>query len=157
MAGQLKLVIELVPKTSWGKNIRAQITRRAWERERAEVIESQGNRCGLCGADGKLRCHEIWDYDDSTLIQKLSGLIALCGICDLIKHLGRTSHLIGAGIVNPREMEEHFMRVNECDLETFKKHRDEAMAQWKRRSNHTWTIDLGEYQSLVTNRKKASR
>ena len=33
-----------------------------------------------------LQCHEEWAYDDETLVQKLTGLVALCSRCHLVKH-----------------------------------------------------------------------
>jgi len=44
--------------------------------------------CGGCGPQYPVECHEIWNYDDTRLIQKLDGLIALCPDCHEVKHIG---------------------------------------------------------------------
>lgn len=151
MSKELKLTVELVPKTSWGKNLRNQLPRRMWDKIRKDVIASQGHKCGICGTEGRLICHEIWEYDDSNHIQRLKGFIALCDLCNHVKHLGHASILAGQGKLDMKKVEEHYMQVNECDLKTFRKHAVEAMAQYKERSKHEWRLDLGEYKEQVEN------
>lgn len=151
MSKELKLTVELVPRKAWGQNLRGQITRGEWDKIRKDVIASQEHRCGICRAEGKLICHEVWEYDDVSHIQKLKSLIALCDLCNHVKHLGHASILAGQGKLDMKRVEEHFMRVNECDLETFRKHAREAMAQHKERSKHEWSLDLGNYKKHVKN------
>jgi len=134
--------------------MRSEFPRSVWDRIRKEQYASQGHQCGVCKTAGRLSCHEIWEFDDDNRIQKLKGFIALCDLCHAVKHLGRTAVL--EGIVERKAVEEHFMRVNECDLQTFVKHGEDAMTQWVERSKHEWSIDLGVYQSLVRKRDIAS-
>jgi len=77
-----KLSIELVPKTVWYKNLRNMVKRSVWDNLRRGAYAKYGYRCGICGASKQqLNCHEIWDYDDETHIQTLTGFIALCNLC----------------------------------------------------------------------------
>ena len=59
-----------------------------WDRIRKQVYEDYNHKCGICGRDGRLEAHEIWEYDDTDFVQRLAGLIALCPLCHLVKHLG---------------------------------------------------------------------
>jgi hypothetical protein len=154
MTKELKLTAELVPKTAWGKNLRNQIPRQEWDKIRAEVAANQGHRCGICGAEGRFECHEIWEYDDVNHVQRLKDFIALCDLCHHVKHLGHASILAAQGKLDMKKVEEHFMLVNECDLKTFRRHAIESMVQYKERSKHKWKLDLGRYEHL--NKDKSS-
>jgi hypothetical protein len=61
---KLKLKIELVPKTSWYNNLRNLLPRSVWDKIRKETFDYYNHKCGICGAEGKLNCHEIWEFDD---------------------------------------------------------------------------------------------
>lgn len=157
MNKKFKLTIELVPRTSWGKNLRNQVPRRIWDKIRKYVYAEHGHQCGICGADGRLICHEIWEYDDLNYIQRLQGFIALCNLCDHVKHLGKATQLAAQGKLDMKKVEEHFMRINNCDLETFKKYAIEVGQQHKERSKHEWRLDLGEYQKLVDENNQSKK
>jgi hypothetical protein len=149
---ELRLTIELVPAPLWYTNLRKLLPRKEWDKIRKSVYEAYGHKCGICGAEGKLECHEIWEYDDENHIQILKGFIALCPLCHRVKHFGRTSVLAAQGEITDEEYEEvvqHFMKVNRCDREAFKQHVREALEQWKQRSEHRWEVNFGPYQSLV--------
>lgn len=149
MTEEFKLRIELVPKTSWYNNVRNEIPRRVWDKIRNDVSVSQEYKCGICGAEERLNCHEIWEYDDIKYIQELKDFIALCNLCHHVKHIGYASILASQGKLNMQEVEEHFMRVNECDLQTFRKHAVEAMIQYKERSKHKWELNLGKFEVQI--------
>ena len=61
---ELKLKIELVPHTSWYKNLRKMLPKSEWDKIRKGTYAEYGHKCGICGANGRLNCHEIWKYDD---------------------------------------------------------------------------------------------
>jgi hypothetical protein len=127
-----------------------------------------------------LECHEEWDYDDETHVQKLTGLIALCGRCHRVKHLrnaatkrghdgqlrkggsfhwhmairypwGYAQHFALWRASNPHmyHPEDHFMWVNDCDIDTLIEHVEEAAEVCFRRSQHDWTIDFGEFADAL--------
>lgn len=82
-------------------------------------------------------------------IQKLKRFIALCDLCHHIKHLGCATILAEQGKLEMRKIEEHFMRVNSCDLETFKLHAIEVGVKNLERSKHKWRLELGKYKWQV--------
>ncbi len=149
MTDQFKLNIELVPKTSWYNNVRSEIPRRVWDKIRSDVCISQDYKCGICGTEGKLNCHEIWEYDDINHIQELKDFIALCNLCHHVNHIGHASILASQGKLNMQEVEAHFMRINNCDLQTFREHVVEAGIQYKERSKHEWQLNLGKYEVQI--------
>ncbi len=149
MAEEFKLKVELVPKTSWYNNVRGEIPRRVWDKIRTNICISQKHTCGICWAEGKLNCHEIWEYDDINHIQELKDFIALCNLCHHVKHIGYASILASQGKLNMQEVEDHFMRINNCDLQTFRKQVVEAMIQYNERSKHEWQLSLGKYEEQI--------
>ena len=44
---------------------------------------------------------------------------------------------------------EHFMKVNNCDRDTFEKHEEKAFEHWRKRSSHEWQVDFGEYGDII--------
>jgi hypothetical protein len=141
---EVKLTIELVPFTSWYNNLRKYISKKDWDKIRKRTYAEYGHRCGICGAEGRLNCHEIWEYDDKKHIQKLKGFIALCDMCHHVKHIGPAGILASEGKLDYEKVVKHFMKVNNCDDKIFKKHRERAFDEWRKRSQHEWCADLGE-------------
>ncbi len=146
----LKLTIELVPSTSWYNNVRSAVPRSAWDKLRRRTYADYGYKCGICGAQGRLNCHEIWRYDDGNQVQALAGLIALCDMCHHVKHLGRAGLLAAEGKLDYEKVVQHYMRVNACDRQTFEVHKTAAFRKWRERSRTGWTVDLSLLQQLPT-------
>jgi hypothetical protein len=152
---KLKLKIELVPKTSWYNNLRNLLPRSLWDKIRKETFDYYNHKCGICGAEGKLNCHEIWEFDDKNHIQKLRGFSALCDMCHYVKHFGfATKVLIPEGKLDYKKLVEHFVKVNNCDEKTFSEHVKESFEEWRRRSKHKWYVDLGKYKKLIRGNSK---
>ncbi|MBF6592047.1 MAG: HNH endonuclease, partial [Ktedonobacterales bacterium] len=115
----------------------------AWDRLRQRVYAAAGHRCAICGAAGRLHCHEVWSYDDAAHTQRLEGCVALCVWCHHVKHLGLAGLLASQGKLDYERVIAHFLRVNGCDRATFRAHSERAFAQWRERSRYEWTTDLG--------------
>jgi DNA-directed RNA polymerase subunit E'/Rpb7 len=106
--------------------------------------EKANNKCEICKSTGLLQgykhpveCHEIWEYNDVTHVQKLVGLISLCVLCHKVKHIGRAMVMGAKGICY-----QHLSYVNQWTKAQVDIHVDEAIAVNKERSNHQWTLDL---------------
>lgn len=149
MAEPLKLTTELVPRTSWYNNMRSVFSQATWDRIRRQVYSDYSHRCGICQAEGRLSCHEIWEYDDQNHVQTLRGFVALCDWCHHVKHIGLAGILARRGELNFDTVVAHFMRVNGCDKATFDKHHLHAMSQWAERSKQPWQVNLGQYEPMV--------
>ena len=134
------LTVELVPRTCWFSNLRSELSQDEWDRLRRLVYERSGNRCEVCGGKGKahpVECHEVWEYDDERLVQRLSGLIALCPACHEAKHMGYASTVGRAG-----QARAHLARVNGWSMDDVELYLEMQFEQWSRRSNHEWSLDL---------------
>lgn len=140
----LKLTIELVPESCWYNNLRHIVPPAAWDHIRRQVYAACDHRCSICGAKGRLHCHEVWAYEDATRVQRLDGFLALCESCHHIKHLGLAGILASQGKLDYDRLVAHFLRVNHCDRAAFERHRAAAFAQWEERSHYEWTLDLGD-------------
>jgi len=146
---KLKLTIEIVPSTSWYHNLRNRMSKKDWDKIRKSTYAQYRDRCGICRSQGRLNCHEIWEYDDKKHVQKLAGFIALCNMCNFVKHIGLSGILALEGKLDYGEIVKHFMNVNKCDTQTFEKHKERAFDEWRRRSQHEWHVDLEEYKDVI--------
>jgi len=144
----LKLYIELVPESCWYENLRKVLSKNEWDTLRKEVYHKSGNKCEICGAIGKLNCHEIWEYGDERNIQYLKGFQALCDSCHNIKHIGFVNIQISKGIWSEQvlnDLKKHFMMVNHVSSSVFRQHVKYAFGIWRKRSKEKWKTDLGNY------------
>lgn len=145
----LKLQIEMLPTTAWGKNLRALLPRSKWDKLRKSVHEKNGMKCQICGSSDTLHCHEEWTFDEATEVQKLVGLSTICSLCHHVAHLGRSKQLTENGSLDINSIVEHFLRVNGVDLDTFEQHESDALDRFLRLSSISWTQDYGDYAELV--------
>lgn len=146
----MRLNIELMPESCWGQSLRARMTKYQWQRLRQRVLDEQGEQCAICGAGGRLQCHEVWLYDDLAHVQKLIGLEMLCGMCHGVEHYGMTNQLAAQGSVSLSDYQDHFCRVNGVTAAAFTECHDEARRVQAERSKHEWTTDLGAWAKLAT-------
>lgn len=139
---ELKLTIELVPKSSWMNNLRAVLTSKQWNALRGVVADKAWNVCEICGGTGPehpVECHEIWQYNEKTSIRKLTGMIALCPDCHMVKHIGLAS-IKG----NFDKALKHLMKVNGLKKKEAEAYVENAFKIWRARSQLKWTLDLSE-------------
>lgn len=136
----MKLEIELCPSSCWYNNVRAILTQKQWDNVRKQVFSQAHNTCEICGGIGKkhpVECHEIWFYDDKTMVQKLIGLISLCPDCHTVKHFGL------AQLMNKQEQAtKHLMRVNGITKKNAEKYIANEFMVWALRSGKSWKIDI---------------
>lgn len=145
----LKLDFDLVPETQWGKSLRMRVPRPIWDKLRKEVYAQAGFKCQICGAEGRLNCHEIWEYDEKNLIQRLTGLRAVCDMCHHVMHFGRSSILADQGRLDIKEVIKHFMKVNDVSRKEFEAHYRAAICIWQDRSQSKWVLDFGQWAALL--------
>lgn len=129
----------MVPQTSWGKNLRALLSKDEWDVVRKHAYETAGHRCRVCGGRGPqwpVEADEAWDYDDQTRTQTLKGVIALCPNCHHVRHWGKMT-------ADDREEEviAWVMRINRWTRTMAEDAAAFAFDQWDRRSRHEWNSD----------------
>ncbi len=134
------LTIELVPSTCWFKNVRSQVSAADWDKLKKLTARAAGYRCEICGGRGPkwpVEAHEVWDYNDRTHMQTLTGLIALCPDCHSVKHIGLA---VSRGREQPTL--EHLARVNGWSVEDARLYMEVQFEVWSQRSTHNWTLDI---------------
>lgn len=137
MMNKPKFVVELVPRTSFYRNVRSQVSKDVWDWLRRETYKQAGYKCEGCGTSGKMEAHEIWHYDDKNHIQKLHGLICLCNLCHLSHHLGFAS--IKGRLI---EVKKHLKKINNWSNSEVEWYVDMVFQVWTERSKYKWNIDL---------------
>jgi 5-methylcytosine-specific restriction endonuclease McrA len=145
---QKLLTIELVPKTSWYKNVRSNVSKEVWEKLKQVTFSKAGYRCEICGGRGKkwpVECHEIFAYDDEQRIQKLIRLMALCPACHEVKHIGLAG-IRGKGVATRA----HLAKVNNWSAADAELYIEGCFEIWHRRSCHQWKLDLSYLEQLAT-------
>ena len=154
---ELKLTIELVPRPLWNSSLYNLLPRKEWESIRKQAIAQYNNHCGICEAGGMMICHEIWYYDDVNHIQRLTGFIAICAMCNCCKHMGRSARLAQQGKLSWESVVGHFCRVNGISVKEFLPICRSAFSQWDERNKHEWTQDFGEYTGRMGNGRYPTR
>jgi hypothetical protein len=147
------LTIELVPESSWYNNVRSKVDRKTWDIIRRKCYSEAHDRCEICGDTSKnqglkhnVECHEIWQYDDINHIQELTGFIALCNHCHLCKHPGYAET---QGAMNIVIM--HLIQINKMTQNDVLDMLTDSMRIWRRRSQHSWTVDISYIDSYKNN------
>ncbi|MGN0806657.1 MAG: HNH endonuclease [Candidatus Coproplasma sp.] len=142
---EYKLKFELVPDSCWCSNLRSELPKEVWDGIRKKAYARAGGRCMICGcATGRLEAHEQWRYDDTTCVQSLENIIAICKPCHEVIHIGRTT-LMG----REREASEHFMKVNGCSYAEYRKALGEANAVHRERSRKDWQLDVSKLKDFM--------
>lgn len=134
------LRLDLIPKTSFGRNVRDVLSPQAWRRLSGQVAQQAGHTCEICGGRGArhpVECHEVFSYSYATLVQRLDRLVALCPACHAAKHFGRTF-----AVGDPEAAIRHIEAVNRWTYDRVVRHIEASLRLWEYRSAITWDIDL---------------
>ena len=132
----IKLTIELVPRTAWYSNVRSNVKTNVWDKLRKKSYLLANHKCEICKDTGKnqevrhdVECHEVWEYNDETKVQKLIGLIALCPRCHKAKHVGLAQ-------INGEEeiVIQQLIKVNGMTRGEAKKYIAQSFELWQKRS-----------------------
>ena len=138
------LLPELVPAPLWGRSAYRMLGGRvAWtKRIRPDALAKSGNRCDICGsAEGRLICHDKWQYDDKVATATLVGFEIHCTNCDAVTHIG-----LAANLGNREEVVmsavAHLCKVNRCSEDEAVEILFAAMDLWNKRSQKKWKIKV---------------
>jgi hypothetical protein len=155
-AKKLRLKIEMVPESLWGKNLRhaSVLGKRRWTKLRAAELARIGPACAICGSPDNPQGHEVWEYTETkrTSKAKLVRVEIICRMCHFVHHFGMTMRLIPEGrmtVEGVEDVRQHFIRVNECKARDWDRHAAEASEEWRKRNAKRWTVDYGPYAEMV--------
>jgi len=136
----MKLEPDLIPKTSWFRNVRSEVTTVQWDRIRHRCYSDAGYKCEICSGVGPkhpVECHERWEYDEKNAIQTLIGMIALCPNCHEVIHFG-LAQVKG----RDRQAMKHLCKVNGITMDKGLDVIDRAFEIWNKRNAVDWQVDI---------------
>lgn len=139
-ADDLKLTIELVPASSFCNNLRSILKKSDWDYLRKKSYAAAKYRCEICNGVGPkhpVECHEKWEYDDETHVQKLAGLYSLCPKCHQVKHIGLASIMGKLDLATA-----HFMKINGLSRGLADQYISDAFQLHEERSKYSWELDI---------------
>ena len=132
-----KLPLNLIPSTSWWKNVRSKIPKVQWDLIRKKVYQRAHYTCEICQAKiTRLDCNEVWTYQENKQI--LTKLEAICRLCHLTQHMGYAS-LIG----QHQAAFNHLLKINNWTGEQGKVYVQAKFAEWEQRNKVEWILDYG--------------
>lgn len=137
--------IEPIPETAWGATLANLLTRTSWEKLRLRATYHFAHKCQICGEGSRdaIEVHELWTYEMpkgrwESGVQRLAGLLSVCGKCHRCFHPG-FANILGRG----EETVRRIALVNRwTDAETAL-YLDWAGLVWQARSQVSWALDLG--------------
>lgn len=137
---KLKLRIEMIPRGCWGRNVRAIYDQMTWKSIARAVKKYEKNRCHICGVwTNRLQAHEDWYFNEKEHVQKLVMIMGVCPKCHNTIHYGFSA----TRLKQQKKIEKHFMKINQCNYQTFVTHRDEAYERCRRLDAiKDWRLDL---------------
>ncbi len=136
--------IELIPQSSFYKNIRSEVSTKQWQDIRKIILDRDNHSCSICESSKNLEAHELWIYDDSLHIQKLEDILSLCKPCHQVHHLG-FAQLQG----NFESCLQRLKKTNQLNEQQTYYMVKNVFERWKKRSKHQWKIDMTALQSIL--------
>lgn len=141
----LRLAVEPIPAGSRRASLANLMPRGQWDHLRRSVYRKARYRCQICGREGRLYCHEIWQYNEETAYQFLRGFEALCRDCHDTRHLFFISDARRRAILF-----RHFLTVNRVTREQGIQHLVDVYRQQQKLNQRKWIVNYGEYNWQIS-------
>jgi len=137
--GSNKLYIDMIPKTTYFKNVRSLFNDSDWNLIRHHIYERVNYKCECCGKKKMkyLDAHERWEFNEETQTQKLVRIIALCKLCHSATHYGHSKRT-----KNIEKINNHIKKINNYNDEELQEHINNSYALWKERNKIKWNLDF---------------
>lgn len=137
--GGNNLYIDMIPKTTYFKNVRSLFSENDWNLIRHHIYSRCDYRCECCNKKKNkyLEAHERWVFDETTQTQKLIRIIALCKLCHSATHYGHSKRSKNIDRIN-----NHIKKINNYNDEELKNHIKESYDLWKNRNKIKWNLDF---------------
>lgn len=152
--GRVTLSADRLPGGVWGSNLRAVLPATRWRALSAESARRAGDLCQVCrqpsfyGAGTRRPdCHELWDFQstDGGAVQRLIGVVSLCGACHETQHSG-LAELNGRATA----VLDTLMRVNGVSQEGAEADVAESVRRYVELERTIWGLDLALLEGWVT-------
>lgn len=149
----LKLIIELIPRSNWNNNVRSILTKKQWDKIRNEVFTKADYKCEICNGIGTkhhVECYEVWHYDIDNKVQTLIKLISICPLCHQVIHIGLTAKIKKE---NGLRAYKRFQEINKLTDDEAKLFYNYSCQLWTKRSKIKWKLDLKHLKNYNINIK----
>lgn len=134
------LAVEMMPDNCALKSARQTVPAERWRRISASVAKWAGGRCEVCLGMGRkyaVGCHALFDHDQHSGVQTLTGFIALCPGCAEGRYI-RISEKKGRYETAYKRL----LMINRWTPEEVDIHIAQAEALRERRSRIKWAQDF---------------
>jgi len=139
---RLKLAIEPIPQSTWGKSLANLMPQREWDKIRHEAYKEADYQCEVCGeVNLPLFCHEKWRFDDKRCVQHFAGFEACCELCSDVHHFGRSKETKTKVYVE--RLIKHWCKVNGKTRQKFNQHLAETYVVNRKRVNKYYVVKVG--------------
>jgi len=136
----LRLAIEPIPCSSRCASLANLLPRDQWNRIRRHICRRARYHCKICGREGRMYCHEIWQFNEQTGYQYLFGFECLCKACH------KTKHYFFVNNSQERAMLfQHFLTVNGLTRQKGIDHLMNAYRKQLRLNHRKWIINYGQH------------
>lgn len=146
----MKIKIQLIPKTCYGKNLRSVLPSHKWQQLSRLVRSNSNGVCEICGMQvssiSEMDAHEVWAFEKRKnkkgkikYVQRLVKIQASCKLCHKAAHIGHSSY----GDDYERVVD-HYLCVNGCKYSKFVKKQRRAYQKFLKRSEHKWKLDINK-------------
>ena len=140
----LRLSVQAIPAASRRASLANLMVRPEWDKLRRSVYRRARYHCQICGREGRLYCHELWQCNETTGYQWLMGFEALCQDCHDVRHL----FFVRSGRERAR-LFGHFLTVNRVTREQGIGHLAAVYRQQQKLNQREWIVNYGEYNWQV--------
>ena len=139
---RLRLSIEPIPQSTWGKSLANLMPRKEWDKIRKEAYKEADYQCEVCGeVNLPLFLHERWTWDEEVSIQRFAGFEVCCELCHDTHHLGRSKDTKTKAYVE--RLIKHWCKVNGETRKRFNQHAAEVYAVNRKRVNKYYVVKVG--------------
>jgi len=140
----LCLAIEPMPYSSRRASLANLLPRSQWDSIRRYVYRRARYHCKICGREGRMYCHEIWEFNEQTGYQYLMGFECLCQLCHKTKH-----YFFARGGQEQAILFQHFLTVNRVTRQQGIDHLMNVYQRQQRLNEREWIINYGEHNWQV--------
>lgn len=131
----MKYAPSILPFGAWGQNARQ--FPKVWKKIREAAIYKADHRCEVCGAEGRVECHEEWSFDAVKRIQRLEQIKVLCPACHETQHTGR-ARMLG----RMEQVVAHICKINSISQSEAIEAINSAVERAVSMNDIVWSLDI---------------
>ncbi len=139
---RLKLTIQPIPVSTWGRSLANRLPRKDWDKIRYDEYRRADYTCEICEEINlSLHCHEVWSFEERKKIQRLMGFEVCCELCHDVHHFGRSKATKTKVYID--RLIRHWCVVNKKTLNDFRLYESQIFEINKKRANRFYVVKVG--------------